>query len=424
MNAFDINEIEEVETKDEEGKSKVTNHKHNQNNNHNHNYRKKKGRNTFIIRLGFFQSIVLLLFFLSIFVLFFSFFINYILTIKKIIIPKIFMPGIILFFMTFLFSGGILGTYVPPSPWEKNNLKNIDIIAMRIISPIVMLIISIIFLIFGLDNIKYLKKDIKGSQNICESNKGLTMEEIYIKSNQTNYELERTRYNIIYLYNNNLVCYPKGKCIKLKNEENNYICNTDDFIKNENIYDAKCDKVNFDLKNIYTIDKDKDANIFIENCNEINEKDLLITNIFKCESKKDLTKIKSSNLDVNDKSKIDNYYNNKIDNYKNEIQKNKEMMDTYDNSNFTYHLECYNSLDYISTFFLINVYCIIYYFCSFSWIYLGFEEIIKLFKYLRKNNNNKNERKNINFLEKEEDNSLINEKYSKIPNKYIELSDK
>lgn len=216
MNAFDINEIEEVETKDEEGKSKVTNHKHNQNNNHNHNYRKKKGRNTFIIRLGFFHYIVLLLFFLSIFVLFFSFFINYILTIKKIIIPKIFMPGIILFFMTFLFSGGILGTYVPPSPWEKNNLKNIDIIAMRIISPIVMLIISIIFLIFGLDNIKYLKKDIKGSQNICESNKGLTMEEIYIKSNQTNYELERTRYNIIYLYNNNLVCYPKGKCIKLK----------------------------------------------------------------------------------------------------------------------------------------------------------------------------------------------------------------
>ena len=424
MNEFDINEIEEVETRQKKRKSNVANHNHN----HNHNYRNKKRRTFFITKLGFLQYIVLILFFLSIFVLFFSFFINLILTIKTIIIPKIFMPGIILFFMTFLFSGGILGTYVPPSSWEKNNLRNGDIIILRIISPIIMLIISIIFLIFGLDNIKYLKKDIKDSQNICQSNKDLTMEEIYIKSNQTNYELEKTRFNIIYLYNNNLICYPKGKCIKLKNEENNYICNTDDFIKNENIYDVKCNKVSYDIKNIYTIDKDKDANIFIENCNEINEKDLLITNIFKCESRKDLTKIKSSNVDVNDKSKIDNYYNNKIDNCKKKMQKNREMMDTYDNSIFSYHLNCYYSLDYTLIFLLINVYCLIYYFCSFSWIYLGFEGIYKLFKYIKYNyinrNRNRNKIKDINYLEKEEDNSLINEKYSKIPNKDVELSDK
>ena len=442
MNEFDLNEIEEVETRPKKKTKKQRenhthnhdynhnddNHNHNHKHNHNHNYRKKGRAPVFMEKLGFIQYIILLLFCLSFFVLLFSFLINLILTIKIIITPRIFMPSIIIFFLTFLFSGGIFGTYMAPPPMYRNKVRKGEIIILRSISPFIMLIISVIFLIFGLNNIHYLKNDIKRSENICKSNKGLTMNEIYIKFNKTNYELEQTKNNLIYLFNNNYVCFPKGKCIKLKNEENNYICNTDEFIKYENISNARCDQVNFDIKNIYTIDKDKDVNLFIENCNEINEKKLATTNIFKCESKKDLSNIKLiPNWDAQVKSEIEKYYNNKLDNYNNETEKIKQMIYLYENSDYSYNLECYNSLDYHLIFLLINLYSFVYYLCTFSWIFLGIEGTCQLFRHIKEreenNNRNMNEIRDINNIENEEDNTLINDKYSKNSDKYIELSE-
>ena len=430
MDDFDLNDIEEVETRPKKRANQRENHTHNHdyNHNHNHNYRNKRREPILTEKLGFVQYLILFLFCLSFFVLMFSFLINLILTIKIIVTPRIFMPSIIIFFLTFLFSGGIFGTYINPPPMNRNRLRKGEMIMLRSIAPFIMLIISIIFLLFGLSNIKILKNDIKRSQNICESNKGLTMNEIYIKLNKTNYELEQTKNNLIYVFNNNYVCFPKGKCIKLKDEENNYICNTDEFIKYENISNARCDKVNFDIKNIYTIGKDRDANLFIENCHEINEKELAIANIFKCESKKDLSKIKlMPNFDVQVKSEIEKYYNNKLDNYNNETEKIKEMIYLYENSDFSYNLECYNPLDYNLIFLLIKLYCIFYYLCSFSWIFLGFEGTYQTYRHINKeeenNNRNMNEIKDIHNLENEEDNTLINDKYSNNSDKYLELSD-
>ena len=43
-----------------------------------------------------------------------------------------------------------------------------------------MLVVSIIFLIVGVDNVKSMKRDINKSEDLCKKYKGLSMQEIYI----------------------------------------------------------------------------------------------------------------------------------------------------------------------------------------------------------------------------------------------------
>ena len=112
--------------------------------------------------------------------------------------------------------------------------------------------------------------------------------------------------------------------------------------------------------------------------------------------------------------------------------KTKEITDKYENSIYTYDLECYNHLDYLLTYISINIYYIIYYLCSFSWIYLGFNGIYQLIKFLKKDvlnndinigNENRIPINDINSLDINEDNSLITNKNERNKERYIELSE-
>ena len=87
-------------------------HVHTHNHYHNHNHRRR--RVVFAEKLGCSQYLLMILFSLCLFVLFFSFFANVIIAVKQIIIPRIFMPSILIFIFSFMFSGGILGTYMQP----------------------------------------------------------------------------------------------------------------------------------------------------------------------------------------------------------------------------------------------------------------------------------------------------------------------
>ena len=421
---FDLNEIEEVATRPKKrikhsnnynmnnnnNNHHHTNNNHSNNHNHSHNHRKRK---LFTENFGFNGKLLMTIFLISSFVLFFSFLINIILTIKGIITPRIFIPSIIIFILTFIFSGGILGTYVAPPLGQNINLRQGEILLMRVFTPSIMFIITIVFLIFGLENIKHLKNSIEKAQNICESHKGLSMEDIYISNNKTNYELEQLKYNLIFIFNKNLICLPKGKCIKIINEENNYICNTDEFIGNNDISDAKCYKINYNDEYINNIKKEKESFLFYDNCIEIINNRLGNIDIFKCESKTNLEGINNvQEWNENDKKKVEAFFNNKLDNYTKEIDKLKKIITNYENSIFNYDLECYTSLDYKLSYFMINIYSIIFYFTSFSWIYLGFAGMFLMFKTTNNNNgldNNANRPgiKDINNLEKEEDNKLI-----------------
>ena len=209
---------------------------------------------------------------------------------------------------------------------------------IRIVSPLIMTVVTVIFFLFSLENIKVLKANLKNVQSICESNKGLSMEEIYNKFNKTNYELEKYKNNLIYVFNKNLGCFPLGKCINSKNGK--YFCNTDEFIKYNNLTDdTKCEKLNMnDIHYLNLLNESyEDDKLFINNCKEINEKIISLGDIFKCESNSNLTNIKIlPNWNKNDKLKIENYFNKKINEYNSQLTKIKGVLYNYENSEYNY----------------------------------------------------------------------------------------
>jgi hypothetical protein len=305
---------------------------------------------------------------------------------------------------------------------------------MRRFSPIIMLIISFIFLFFSLSNIQILKTNIKKAQNTCEFYKGLSMDEIYNKLNKTYYDFDQHKYDLIYTFNQKLLCVPKGKCIKLKSKQNDYICNSDEFIKSNDLLEVKCLKIDLNNmvdSNYYNSKQDKDAKLFVENCKELNKNILTVGSLFNCESKNDLKNMKFIQNEKNI-SIVEEYFDKKFERYNSDMIKIKEITNKYEKSIYTYDLECYNHLDYLLAYIMINIYYIIYYLCSFSWIYLGFNGIYQLIKYLKKDNLNNdlnigNENRipinDINSLDINEDNSLINNKNEINKERYIELSE-
>ena len=453
MSQFDLNDIEEVETRPKKRNHNhhhAHNHTHNYNHDNNHEDNNNNNNNTqqdqshthhhhhhhrrrvvFMQKLGSSQYLLMFLFSISLFIIFFSFLINIILTVKVIVTPRIFMPSIIFYILSFMFSGGIIGTYVQPPQGRQINMRPEEQILLRYCTPLIMSIVTIVFYFFSLDNIHFLKNHIKKSQNICETNKGLTMEQLYNKYNKTYYELEQAKYDFIYLFDKKLVCYPNSKCIELNGEEKHYICNTDVLIKNSQIDNSivKCDEINFDIVNVYSMDKDKDVNLFVNNCNELNKINLFDTKIkmFKCESKKNLNLFELmpdiGNIEEKYKTEIEKFYNKKINDYDMEMNKMKKMMNSYDNSDYSYYnyyLECYKSFDYTLVYFMINSYCAIYYFCSLCWVFFGLQGIYHLIRFFKNhisfvdrinNTNNYNNGDNILMMNN-------SEQYIELPSQY------
>ena len=130
------------------------------------------------------QVILMSIFVGSLAVVLLSFFVNLILTIKQVVTPRFFLPSIVLIILSFSFGGGILGTYMS-TPGMRRPIPKSQLLIMRAMIPIIMLIVSIIFIMLGVENVKSLKKDINKAEDLCKENKGLSMAEIYIKSNDT-----------------------------------------------------------------------------------------------------------------------------------------------------------------------------------------------------------------------------------------------
>ena len=345
-----------------------------ENQNYSHQHRRRP-RPPHWSEFGCKQILLMIIFGISILVLCLAFFINLILTIKQVITPRFFLPSIILIFMSFMFAGGIMGTYIePPNMKHRPRLK--ELLMMRTIIPIIMLIVSLIFLMIGAENIKLMKKNISKAENLCKENKGLSMEEIYIKTNETLNELLTQKDNILYSYKNNLICFPNAKCVKINPNENKYLCNSQDFDTNE-LSNIKCeamkidDKINQFLNNLKN---QKDAYLFLDNCIDINKNFLKSNdnNLFGCESEYNLENIKfTKNLTQSTDVKIGGYLNDKVKKGNEEIKKNKEIVIKYEKSKYDYDLECLKKYDYTLSYLLINIYLFIFYFLCFFWIIFG-----------------------------------------------------
>ena len=338
---------------------------------------------------GFKQIILMCVFGISMGVILLSFVTNLILTIKQVVTPKIFFPSIIYIIFSFSCAGGIMGTYlVPPhrrnSPFRKNEL-----LIMRVFVPAVMLVVSLLFLLIGGgDNIKSLKEGLNKSEDLCKKNKGLSMEEIYIKTNETTNELIAQKENIKYSYTNNLFCYPNARCVKYNpNTDINmssYICNSQDFIQDE-LSKIKCDPINLKENSnpfLNIIKFQKNANLFVNNCIDLN-KNLFKTeiNLFKCDSEYDLENIKfTKNLSLESDITFHEYLNKKIKNNFDDIKRGREIIFKYENSKYDYDLDCLHSNDYTFSRLLLNIYMFIFYALCIFWIIFGIFSMHRLIK--------------------------------------------
>ena len=354
-------------------------------NNDNPNHRRGPSQWT---EFGSKQIILMCVFGISIGVLFLSFITNLILTIKQVVTPRIFLPSIILIFISFSCAGGIMGTYIVPPRRMRNPLRKNQLLIMRTFVPAVMLIVSLLFLLIGGDNINTLKEGIQRSGDLCKKNKGLTMEEIYIKTNKTTKELITKKENMKYAYKNNLLCYPNARCVKynpdIEANMPNYICNSQDFIK-DGALKTKCDLFNIKENSNQILDNiknQKDVNLFINNCIDLN-KNLLKTeiNLFKCESEDNLENIKFlKNLSIVSDDAFKEYLNNKIKIIIEDINKGNEIIFKYENSKYDYDLECFHPNDYIFLRLLLNVYLYIFYALCIFWIIFGIYSMQNLIK--------------------------------------------
>ena len=290
-------------------------HSHGNHGNHgNHRHRRRRMK---MMKFGCIQIILMTIFLMSIGVLILSFLTNLVLTINQVMTPKIFMPSIILIFLSFLFSASVLGSYIAPMEHNQFRIKYKEILITRSMAPIIMFIISFIFILGGDNNIKNLKNELTRSQNICEENKGMSMEEIYIKANETLDKYINEKNKLIYSFNNKLICFPIPRCVRLNSESNKYICNSQDFIiNNDETSKIKCDILNNDNNSMNIIDNlkpEKDANIFLENCFNLNINFLVEkNNIIQCESDMNLEKINfSKNITLKSNKNIGIYLNQK-----------------------------------------------------------------------------------------------------------------
>ena len=358
------------------------NRNNNMNNNNNHHHHQRVNRRPEWEEFGCKQVLLMTIFLFSLIVLFLSFFINLILTIKQVVTPRFFIPSIFFIILSFMFAGGIMGTYIIP-PFSIQRPKFRELLMMRTMIPSIMLIVSIIFLIVGVDNVKSMKRDINKSEDLCKKYKGLSMQEIYIKANETINELIEKKNNVVYSYNNNLTCLPKGKCIKLNQEENKYLCNSIDFIS-EDLSKINCETIQIDKdKNnlLQNLKNNKNAYLFLSNCIDINKNISLNNDIFKCESEYNLEIIKfSKNLIQLQDIKIEDYLNSKIKKIENDMKKNREIIRKYEYSKYDYDLECFNKNEYRISYLMINLYLFVFYILGIFWLIFGLYSIFNIIK--------------------------------------------
>ena len=107
-----------------------------------------------------------------------------------------------------------------------------------------------------------------------------------------------------------------------------------------------------------------------------------------------------------------------------QMEKIKKNMRVYEDSEYSYDLECYDSIDYKICYFMINSYTYIYYIISFAWLFLGIWGISQLIKFINNDEIDSNisseEINEINGKENEEDNKLIEVQEVKNIDKYME----
>ncbi len=325
--------------------------------------------------LPFLGIIFAIIFGISFTILSISLFTNVIFTIKAFYLPKIFMPSILLFVASFTSSGGGIGSYASEITNIKTvnrKLNKLEEINLRKFSSFFMLIMCILFLPSGLNNIFSLKEKIYKSQKYCELNNGKSIGHEYLKFLDQRDELKFFKNQTKFIFENGLSCLEQTKCIKLNLFTDSYICNNN-LKKNFTNLSEEINCLPFLSSEISNFSNEKEyIKLFVSSCLE---KDKNFTNkIYKFITKDNLELTNSQN----DTVLIEKIYNERMNNYKINNSNINEYIDSYNGTEYTYDLECFSKNDYRVCNFLINFYIFNFYLTCVSWILIGIVKLLKV----------------------------------------------
>ena len=327
----------------EQNKCQCECHKHQNDPNNPHHHHHHHSKKHFHIRKTLLSKTYIMIFLICTFLLIGIGIINFIFLILKIFIPRIFFPGIIIYIASFIFAGGIVGSYGPINKSEPQLMQ------MRKCSSIIMLFICIgICPIFLYQNINFYS-NIKKAKLFCLENNGKARGDIYN-------ELAKEKESVFSLRTKMFVC--------------NY--NYEEKVSNT----AKCNKI-FETDNLINSFDDANMGSFASSCIEL-KKDKIRPNIelFRCISSKNLCK-EDSNTEE-EKIEIEKYHTKKIEIYNKDIIDIQQKLDNLDADIYFYEDKCYSNSQYFIFFICIIAHILINLFICIAWIILGISNILKI----------------------------------------------
>ena len=350
-----------------------TYHKVCNNPNHNHSHHNHNHRRHFHMRKTSLSKTYLVIFILSIALLIIISILSLVLLISNVYYPRIFFPGIIIYIATFVFGGGIIGSYGPIDYQELNYIY------MRKCASTVMLFIClIIFPFFFFQNLNFFIS-VKSSKEFCYENDLRSKGDIYIELTDEKEKMNNMHNNYNNILKNGLTCFEKQKCVKSIMDSDSFICNYNyGAIMKENIECKKIYETEEYLNNI------EDTNVahFVSSCLElINENIKPGKELFKCNSYLNLCKEDSIN-NPQENQEIENYYNTKEKKYKKRILEIEKRLKKLNIENYSYENTCLMEFSYNAILFFTALHIMCNFGISIMWIILGIYSILKSFGYV------------------------------------------
>ena len=319
-------------------------------------------------------KIFLTLLILSIIILNITFIINIFLIRKNITIPHVFFPSSILFILTLLCSGGIVGSY-----GAVKNISEIDLLFMRKCASIFMLLCSIIILPISLYQKVKLYSSFEEGRYFCRENDDRPRSFVYIQAKTLKNNLVSTKKKLEDLYINGITCLEKQKCVRAIDKSNIYVCNYN--------YLNQCKQVYEVIETMRTYRQNKLLHKFMSACEEnneiskINNPNAVDRKLYICTSEENL----SVKIEQSDEKYVRDFYKRKMKEFQEKIKEYDYSMNLYKDTEYIYDIQCFRDGEYKLIKLLIVIDILSFFITCSIWIVAGVLSILKSCKIIEDN---------------------------------------